>query len=226
MRRSIVAFAAFSACACAISACRAPGPVRLLPPPPGEPLHVPPTDPTFVQVNGRVLDARGAPIAGADVLVMGGGRTGVRARSSATGEFAASGLPPTSEGYVIVLAPKCAVAVREPVEISQRTTQSITLRLEPEHVLAGRVVAVEGTPVVHARVEVRGERKLASHARKNVSWERAAQIDTQWTDADGRFRFAQLYAGEFDVEATDADRSATARASAGDEAIELRLLER
>lgn len=220
MRRATLAFV-FAACAC-----RAPGPVRLLPPPPGEPLHVPPTDPTFVQVNGRVLDARGVPIAGADVLVMGGGRTGVRARSGNAGEFVASGLPPSSEGYVIVLAPGCAVAVREPIALSQRTTQSVTLRLEPEHVLAGRVFAADGAPAAHARVEVRGERKLASHARKNVTWERAAQIDTQWTDAHGAFRFTQLYAGEFDVEAVLAgppERTVSARATAGDESIELRF---
>jgi hypothetical protein len=59
-----------------------------------------------------------------------------------------------------------------------------------------------------------------------VTWERAARIDTTWTDASGAFRFAQLYAGEFEIEAVlagEPQRAASARVRADDTAIELRL---
>lgn len=216
-------------CAAVCLACHPPGPVKIAAGPPEKLPQAPPIDPNFVQVNGRVVDTRGVPIAGADVLVMGGGRTGARVRTGVAGEFKASALPPTSAGYVLVLAPGFAVAAREPVELTQKTTQSVTLRLEPEHVLAGRVFDADGQPVERARVEVRGERRLASQARKGVTWECAAQIDRTWTDAHGAFRFAQLYAGEFEVEAVlagEPPRTASSRVRADDTSIELRLTAR
>jgi ABC-type multidrug transport system ATPase subunit len=209
--------------ACLLGACRVP---IDRPPPPGKPTEVAPIDPRFVQLRGRVLDAQGKPVAGASVLVMGGGHTGARVTTNAAGEFSASGLPSVSEGYVVVRAEGFAVAVREPIAISQRESQSVSMRLEPQQVLAGLVIDAAGTPLERARVEVRGERRLATHLRRGVSWERAAQIDAQWTDAQGHFRFTGLYAGEFEVVAVPpggAAGSASARARTGEAELELRI---
>src|SRR5262245_15321213 len=84
-----------------LGACRVPVD---RPPPQAKPAELSPIDPKYVQVRGRVLDAQSRPIAGASVLVMGGGHTGVRVVTSATGEFSASGLPVASEGYLVVRA--------------------------------------------------------------------------------------------------------------------------
>jgi hypothetical protein len=204
------------------------GPPRPPPPPPEffVPPEIPPSDPRAVQLRGRVLDAAERPLAGVEVLVMGGGHTGVRATTNAAGEFSVSGLPTTLAGYVAVHVKGFAVAARDSVRIAERNPDSVTLRLEPEQVLAGRVLAADGTPLANARVRARGERRFTTPLRKGATWEEVAQIDTVRTDAEGRFRFAGLYPGAFELVASwpgQPERTGRVEARAGAVDVEVRI---
>lgn len=202
------------------------GPGRRGPPPMGDPVQVPASNPTAVQMRGRVLDARGLPVGGLELLVVGGGHTGSRVRSDANGMFSAAGLPATDDGLVIVRDERFAPLVREGVALREREPASVSLRLDPALAIAGRVLDERGEPLAHAQVTVRGERKLLGRVRKGASVEAVAGIDHVETDGDGRFRFAGLYAGEFELVARwpfAEACSARSRVRGGDEAFELRF---
>lgn len=175
------------------------------PPPPPEFFkrpEIPPSDPASIQLRGRVLDPNGKPLADVPVLVIAGGHQGERPRTNAAGEFSVIGLPPTNDGFVAVHVPGYAVQVREPVRVSGRSPESVTMRLERESVLEGRVVDADEHPLANAKVTIRGERRLRTPLRKDATWEEVVQRDTLRTDADGRFRFDGLYAGRFEVSAS------------------------
>lgn len=204
------------------------GPPRRPPPPPEffERPEIPPSDPASIQLRGRVLDPSGKPLADVPVLVIAGGHQGERPLTNAAGEFTVVGLPPTNDGFVAVHVPGHAVLVREPVRVSGRNPESVTLRLERESVLEGLVVGADERPLANAKVTIRGERVLRTPLRRDASWESVVQRDTLRTDAEGRFRFDGLYAGRFEVSAAmpgAAKLVARTLARSGDAAIVVRV---
>lgn len=219
----LAAFASLALGACFLAPA---GPTRRGPPAMGEPVRVPPSNPAAIQARGRVLDARGLPVAGLEVLVVGGGHTGSRVRTDAGGGFTVAGLPATDDALVIVGDSRFAPLVREGVKLREREPASVSLRLEPALAIAGRVLDERGEPLARAQLSVRGERKLLGRVRRGASVESVAGVDRVETDGDGRFRFAGLYAGEFELVARwpfASACSASARVRAGDEAVALRF---
>lgn len=222
-RRELVRCAA--AFALLLGACRG-GPPRPPPPQFRDVPAIPAPDLKAVQVRGRVLDPRGLPAANVEVLVIGGGHTGARVRTDSNGSFTAAGLPASDEGLIVISDERYAVLVRENVKLREREPASVSLRLEPAQVLAGRVLDERGAPLAHAIVEARGTRRLAGRVRRGASFECVAGVDRAETGDDGRFRFAQLYPGEFELVAHWPFAPACEFRSthaAGDEHVELRL---
>lgn len=214
------------ACASLLVACFGGGPPRPPPPQFKDVTKIPSPDLKAVQVRGRVLDPRGLPAANLEVFVVGGGHTGSRVRSDANGMFSAAGLPATDDGLIVISDERYAVLVREGVKLREREPASVSLRLEPAKTIAGRVLDERGAPLAHAIVEARGTRLLTGRVRRGSSYECVAGVDRVETDDEGRFRFAQLYPGDFELVAHWPFASACefrSTQAAGDEQVELRL---
>lgn len=179
-----------------------------------------------VPLAGRVVDPRRtgekAGIAGAQIFSLDRpvreldldrklkGRRPV-ATSGADGSFSVADLPAGVPLHLVVRAPGFLAAivraVRPPV------SPPLTVRLEPEEVLRGRVVDERGEPVATARVEMRWQDVLPEDPRRRVGEPilRGARVD-----AEGRFElrgfparssvhlaaFAPAYVGSEDLEVT------------------------
>ncbi len=163
-------------------------------------------------LSGHVRAAAdGAPIAEATVTLV---TSDPNTRSTLTstdfaddqGRFTFTGLHADGNAEVVVTAEGHAVFVRQPVVIAETANMPLELALDPERTLAGQVVDLSGAPVRGALVEIEGDRlvDLGPGARFPVpTWEsRVESLNSASTGEDGRFRFDQLYAGNFKVTAT------------------------
>jgi len=94
-----------------------------------------------------------------------------------------------------------ALLVVQPVVPGPGGGEFVEVQLDPEEVIAGRVVDVEGIPVEGAKVWIEGEREvdLGYTSGRRHTWEHALGLDTQRTDEDGAFHFGNLYPGRFTV---------------------------
>lgn len=156
-----------------------------------------------VEVKGRVKDISGGVVIGAIVNIVAGIKwepvAEVFATSDAKGEFTAW-LPAgpitasaTANGYTG--GTKEGVAPGQVIEIL----------LTPESVLQGRVVeAGTDNPIANARV--------VAGAVKQNPWDET-NAESTLTDAEGRFRLAQLQPGRYQPKATAEHRAGTANES-------------
>ncbi|MEQ1892226.1 MAG: sigma-70 family RNA polymerase sigma factor [Planctomycetota bacterium] len=184
---------------------------------------------TGLELSGVVRNLAGVPIAGALVEVSDTAQG--TATTDAQGIFTIGGLRKASSALVLALAPGHAMAVVEPVRVEPGARQ-VELRLGPELMLAGRVVDESGRPLAEARLRLEGDRLVgydfADHGVR-MTWEWAAGRNETRTDAEGKFRFAQLYDGEFEIHVWPSDGPKVAqpfRARSGQEALELVVEER
>jgi RNA polymerase sigma factor (sigma-70 family) len=185
-----------------------------------------------LSLRGQVLDSSGKPALDAKVRSWPGARA---ITYDGKGGFELDGLPHQSEHEafprvygVAATLDGHAVQVVQPVEPDENGGNFVEIRLEPERVLAGRVLGEDGQPVAGVEVWVEGEREMNSGAtwHRRSTWEFCNGLDEQQTDREGRFRFEKLYPGEFTLHAispADPAVSVEGTAVAGDESIELRF---
>jgi protocatechuate 3,4-dioxygenase beta subunit len=132
---------------------------------------------------GRMVGPGGAPLEGVSVRLVGGSANR-RTRSDPDGRFRFAALAPGSYRLLAEL-PGFGPVERELVAGPQADWG--TLELEPAVTLAGRVTDGDGRPLERALVFLVPARKGVPH------FDRTAAVRT---DADGRFRFADLTRGE------------------------------
>ena len=100
-------------------------------------------------VRGRVVDAGGAPVAGARVAQAGGGAS---AETDAQGEFALEGLAYDERTPARVEASAPGHARAEAIVRAETVAQRFELALPRARSVAGRVVGADGRPVPGARI--------------------------------------------------------------------------
>jgi len=150
-------------------------------------------------VTGRVLDASGAPLAGARIAAEGyfharpsiAVRDLVEATSDASGAFALAGLR-SDIGHALVI--EAAGHARSTRELAPAETLELgELTLAPESVLAGLVVDPDGIPL--AGVEVVAELidgATTAFQPQDAGTRVLGRVLRTWTDANGAFVFAGL----------------------------------
>jgi len=160
-------------------------------------------------VTGTVVDAAsGAPLEGAEVgcyAHSGAGSSGGTTHTDAQGRFEFRGMLAGDGCELDVSAEGHAVEVRYPLTLDAATVLDLRIALEPELVLAGRVVDARGQPVSGADVHVEGDRALSFpnvRIHPVPTWESRLGDDDTTSDDGGRFRVGRLYAGTFRVTAT------------------------
>ena len=179
-----------------------------------------------VQLTGRVLDKEGRGIDGAEVCLWDRIRPRARTTTDDQGSYRLTGLAPDPSATLGSSAPGYAIHVVHPLRIREDRPNEVTIRLEPERVLAGRVVNSEGSGVANARVEIEGDRVVHRAGSRNLPWERVLERNATRTDAAGAFLLDRLYAGTFSVTATHPDdpwQKAIATAASGAEDLVLTL---
>jgi hypothetical protein len=156
----------------------------------------PGADANRYELNGTVVNAiTGEKIARALVVVNGEDGT----LSDAEGQFHFAGL---SQSYVTVTVRKPGYWDEEHfghyaglrnsrIEISAKT-QPLTLKLVPAALITGQITGVENEPVENALVRVLGRQIVNGHGH----WQ---QEGTAQSDEDGRYRIANLRAGQYIV---------------------------
>ncbi|MCB9896770.1 MAG: carboxypeptidase regulatory-like domain-containing protein [Planctomycetes bacterium] len=148
---------------------------------------------------GRVLGPDGEGLSGARVSAYQDEHECV-ATSAADGAFTLTGLV-AGDADLLVAGPGCALLARDALAVP-RDEGPLELALQPEHVLAGRVLSPDGTPrpdlLVVLRREPPGVGALAHDTR-------ALETKVR-TDADGRFRFGGLDDARFRVSVRDRSR--------------------
>lgn len=184
-------------------------------------------------LRGIVLDAAGSAAAGASVrwgpyyANLHSSRNPVEC--GADGRFEIAGLSEEHGLWVAIIHPGHALLVEEVLPASQARRaesalpeEAIVLHLEPEARIAGVVLARAGTPAADAKVEIIGDRIIETESRTSEypasTWEFLARRHQVRTGADGRFEFAGLYPGEFEVRAfhpADSEKKVTVRAESG-----------
>lgn len=207
---------------------------------PAEVAHQIELDPGL-SAEGVVFEASGAPAAGA-VVRRGPYFSNVhtapeRVVTDANGRFRLEGFSrpdPNDEyeapPYVVVLHEGHAVHVEQPIELGPGAA-TVSVRLDAERRLAGRVVDTDGAPVEGASLRLTGERRVNRGFTTDIppSWVHVARIDDTTSDADGRFAFEQLPDGPYELQLFalgDRRRSRSFDVAGGDEDLELVLDDR
>jgi protocatechuate 3,4-dioxygenase beta subunit len=167
-------------------------------------------------VRGRVLDAAGKPLPSAYVAVGASFPTqqGVyhtdwlRARVAADGTFAVDGLMPEHNYSLYARADGCGARAYElPRALPpDEWFDAGDLQLQPGAVIEGAVVDSADKPIV--KIEVRLHGQNADHLRLagdggNTAREEVSQFTLRdlETDSEGRFRFAGIAAGTYELSA-------------------------
>ncbi|HEX7840365.1 MAG TPA: carboxypeptidase-like regulatory domain-containing protein, partial [Kofleriaceae bacterium] len=159
-------------------------------------------------IAGHVLDGHGDPVAGVEVRFQA--RMASRCMTDAAGAFACSGL--AGDTYLAMVVPGSGTAhafrfVESPPKLELRDgdarIDAVRLVIEPTLLaIEGTVVDGSGAPIPDVAVRAfDAVRKPLGHFRT---------IPQAITDADGRFRIAELSAGDYHVE-TESGGHATRR---------------
>src|SRR5262249_62081651 len=113
---------------------------------PAEPARAKPSPPAKeVTVSGSVLSPAGKPLAGAEVLLVGKGKTPRKlAVTGADGKFAVKA--PRGQRWVYLLAWAPGVGV-DFLDLGLLPAGEVELHLVKDHPIRGRVIDTEGKPV-------------------------------------------------------------------------------
>ena len=139
-----------------------------------------------VEISGRVLDATGAPIAGAVVSALSSSQDwqGAETQSEADGAFTIEGV---RDGRQILRAAKAGYATRTmdpPLQVAGSPISGLELVLERGGAVTGRVIGIE--PAELSQVTVMAARGQSERAVGRVSH-------------DGTYRVADLAPGEWQI---------------------------
>ncbi len=155
-------------------------------------------------LEGLVLDWLGGPAEGAEVrlqpqesslpLVTRSTRTDAR------GRFRMTNLGTMARARLLVHAAGNAVAVLEKIVVKPGMPP-LVVRLEKGLALAGQVQDARGEPVASVPVSIRGPRILDEFRIPVRTGESLFGLERVKTGEDGRFRFVDLYPGDFTVKA-------------------------
>jgi len=186
-------------------------------------------------LSGRLLSAVDQrPLAGARVRAIGGSEGGMSGTSGETetdadGRFVIGGLQPTGQACVAALAEGHSVHVVEPIELPELGADALELLLPAERTIAGVVVDGSGAPLADVPLSIEGDRIVQGDGTRFTplpTWERRFwKLDRTTSDTSGRFRFGQLYDGQFKLRAEhplDASVFVTSTTRSGES--ELRLV--
>ncbi|MGE0400733.1 MAG: sigma-70 family RNA polymerase sigma factor [Kofleriaceae bacterium] len=151
-------------------------------------------------ISGTVQDATGAPIAAADVRVVVRGTTFWRAQRQAftapDGTFAIEGLP--RRAVDIVAAHTSGSSAIVPIDLAEKPTHEVTLKLDVTGAIEGTVVDSTGQPLGDAQVSA--EPTYTGSLEQQEVWSvRGSQLAV--TDQGGGFRFAGLPPGPYRLRA-------------------------
>jgi protocatechuate 3,4-dioxygenase beta subunit len=166
-------------------------------------------------VKGRVVDATGKPVPGAEVLATTPDTIHepsmhkayrYRARTDAEGRFSLDGLPPMA----MAVAATSAQASSALVEVDSRRPTELVLKLEYDGTLDGVVTESDGKPVAYAAVNYWVEPDYpaleAANGGKPPTVIKQFALPTNneatVTDADGHFHVGGLQPGKYSVRAT------------------------
>lgn len=168
-----------------------------------KPTPQPNVKPRIVRINGKVLDAKtGKPVK--DFIIQGGrfdlkdptkrtwGYSQRRSSGSGTGKFSTSVRWNIGWTARIVADGYISQPVLEKAPPKDKDRIEVTVRLQPGHVVTGRVLDHKGQPVEDAAVFVSGPTGL-NLSRKKVwsSYDREnTRVKPILTDAEGRFEIA------------------------------------
>jgi RNA polymerase sigma factor (sigma-70 family) len=154
-------------------------------------------------VSGRVLSPDGKPLAGADLLLVGGKDKGKPVKLGVTGADGRFTVTAPRQRWVNLLARSPGLGV-DFIDLGRAPAGEIELRLVKDHPIRGRVIDTEGKPVKGVRVSVShvgvygdtAERFLALWKKLNSDsgvpsglkhvWDEGA-FPSVTTDRDGRF---------------------------------------
>ncbi|MFQ5750204.1 MAG: collagen binding domain-containing protein, partial [Planctomycetota bacterium] len=179
-------------------------------------------------LEGLVLDWLGAPAGGAEVRLQPEESSlpfpARSTRTDARGRFRMANLGTMARARLLVHAAGNAVTVLEKVVVHPGMAP-LVVRLEKGLVLAGQVQDGRDEPVASVSVSIRGPRLLAENRIPARTGESVFGLERMQTGEDGRFRFRDLYAGEFTVKAAPQGNrpGASAIAAAGEEGLVLIL---
>lgn len=154
------------------------------------------------EVRGRVVDASGAPIDAACIAARTD-RADATATSGTDGRFVLDGLPASTSLSLWFFAPghgRILFAAKTP---DTGPLDVGDVRLPEPRTIAGRVTGADGTPIARAEVLLLG-RNADAERRFSADWPPPAPFSffpRIRTDDLGRFRFTELAAGEWRVEA-------------------------
>jgi uncharacterized GH25 family protein len=171
-------------------------------------------------IEGKVVDAQGAPISSAWITAREEGGTDLvnttvgNAKSAADGRFALRGLP--GGAYDLEVKAGSYLAKLQPgVQVIERkATAGIEIVLEAGGFLAGQVLDSNGAPVSAAEVSVREYTEGFKELRPEI------------TDAEGRFRVQNLSSKDFvklEVHHDDYGAYSSSKVAVGDENLEVVL---
>jgi protocatechuate 3,4-dioxygenase beta subunit len=169
-----------------------------------------------LRVTGRVIDASGSPVAGADVLATTPETAHdpsmrrayrYRAKSGADGRFVINGLPPQTMALAAVTETASSPLVD--VDLERQRTVDVELRLEYNGTLAGVVKEADGKPVAFASVNYWLEPDYGALEKANggkppkviKAFALPTQNEATITDADGRFFIGGLMPAKYAIRA-------------------------
>jgi len=153
-------------------------------------------------LEGRVLDWLGAPAEGAEVRLQPEESTlpfvTRSTRTDARGRFRMTNLGTMARARLLVHAAGNAVAVLEKIVV-KAGMPPLVVPLEKGLVLSGQVQDAQGEPVASVPVSIRGPRILDENRIPVRTGESVFGLEQVKTGEDGRFRFVDLYSGDFAV---------------------------
>jgi protocatechuate 3,4-dioxygenase beta subunit len=151
------------------------------------------------RLTGHVVDTGGAPAASAVVQVGGASVESAlirQAHCDDDGRFELAGLPRTA--IHLVASSETASSPLVSVDLTDRRERDVTVTLDGDHRITGKVVDSSGAPVAEARVVARPEISTEVTARSELRLRGAA---TAVADGDGGFAIPGLRPGQYRLRA-------------------------
>lgn len=158
------------------------------------------------EATGRIVDGAGRPVGGALVGFVGSVRVERRqeisngnARCGDDGRFRVTGLDPKMPHVLIVVADGFGrLRTESPSPTGALSVDLGDVVMPPAHLVSGRVVDAAGKPMQHVPVVIEGPRETGRTVLEENSYGREEECRT---DDLGRFAFADLAAGTYEMRA-------------------------